>query len=132
MLWQQRPGYWNDGGLREGDLAAFICEWGPKGPFPAYTDDVTEEPVVTDAPEREEISFEDGIFTMRVYLPKVLNDFGAIEVSGIGELYEELEPYYYPFTGSLKEEISLREKLADRFRWIADTYIHGEIMQKVN
>lgn len=27
MLWMQRPGYWNDGGLRESTSVAFICEW---------------------------------------------------------------------------------------------------------
>lgn len=27
MLWMQRPGYWNDGGLRESTGVAFICEW---------------------------------------------------------------------------------------------------------
>lgn len=111
MLWQQRPGYWNDGGLREGDLAAFICEWGPKGPFPTSAEDV---------------AFEDGIFTMRVYLPKVLNDFGEIEASDIETFYEELEPYSYPFEGSIKEEVSLRERTTDRLQSVADNYIQGE------
>lgn len=111
MLWQQRPGYWNDGGLREGDLAAFICEWGPKGPFPTSAEDV---------------AFEDGIFTMRVYLPKVLNDFGEIEASDIETFYKELEPYSYPFEGSIKEEVSLRERTTDWLQSVADNYIQGE------
>lgn len=111
MLWQQRPGYWNDGGLREGDLAAFICEWGPKGPSQTSTEDIT---------------FEDGTFTMRVYLPKVLNDFGAIAVSDIEEFYEELEAYSYPYEGSIREKASLRERMTDRLRGVANNYIQGE------
>ncbi len=53
MLWQERPYYWNDGGLRESD-GYFICEWILEDGSSWEQPVLTTTPVPTEAPKPTE------------------------------------------------------------------------------
>ncbi len=135
MLWTKQPYYWNDGGLRESDEAAFIIEWDMKnGAFPTPRPTPTPEPTPTPSPTPEptptpEVNPEPENSTLNVsfYFPKLIQPLESYKVSDMEGLYELLEPYTRSsISPDEKTQITIQEEMYGLLNEMADTYVEGE------
>lgn len=91
MIWTQRPGYWNDGGLRESARAAFICEWEeektPKPvPAPIPPEPQLPKPPVTPQENTDRIR-------VRYHVPMPVEEFRGMTAQNVAALSKQLAGY---------------------------------------
>ena len=129
MFWTMRPYYWNDGGLRESNGAAFICEWDMKNgilptPIPTPEPTSTSEPTPTPEPSQET---ENNTLDVSFYFPKLIQPLESYKVAGMEGLYEALEPNTRSLMSpDVKRQITLKDDMYGLLNEIADTYVEGE------
>lgn len=131
MLWTYRPYYWNDGGLRESNDAAFVIEWDMEnGVLPTPIPTATPTPEITARPTpTPEVDPEPENITLNVsfYFPKLIQPLESYQVSGMEELYEALEPYTRSISSpDEKTQITLQEEMYGLLNEMAETYVEGE------